>query len=122
LKPGQRLAFAIQRTDKNEKFPYGQDNKVNAKEVGTLAEDFLALVKTQGIEKSNQGKLPIGANADTPSLNRDSGRIQANTNGIAFLIGPWSSHARAISFDHVHTVKASRSLESCIVANLALIS
>ncbi|OSS45447.1 hypothetical protein B5807_10340 [Epicoccum nigrum] len=43
LKPGQRPAFAIQRTDKNEKFPYGQDNKVNAKEVGTLAEDFLAL-------------------------------------------------------------------------------
>ena len=116
MKPGQRPAFAIQRTDKNEKFPYGQDNKVNAKEVGTLAEDFLALVKTQGIEKSNQGKLPIGANADTPSLNRDSGRIQANINGIAFLIGPWSSHARAISFDHVHTVKASRSLESCIVA------
>jgi protein disulfide-isomerase A1 len=42
LKVGTWPAFAIQRTDKNEKFPYDQDNKITEKDIGTFVEDFLA--------------------------------------------------------------------------------
>jgi hypothetical protein len=42
LKAGQWPAFAIQRTAKNEKFPYDQDKKITEKDIGAFVEDFLA--------------------------------------------------------------------------------
>ena len=64
LKAGTWPAFAIQRTDKNEKFPYDQDKKITESDIGTFVEDFIAgkvepSVKSEPIPESQDGPVSV---------------------------------------------------------------
>jgi len=97
LKAGQWPAFAIQRTDKNEKFPYDQDNKVNAKEVGAFVEDFLAgkvepSIKSEPIPEKNDGPV-----ATIVAKNYQEIVIDNEKDVLVEFYAPWCGHCKALA-------------------------
>jgi protein disulfide-isomerase A1 len=97
LKPGTWPAFAIQRTDKNEKFPYDQDNKINEKEIGTFVEDFLAgkvepSVKSEPIPESNDGPVTV-----IVAKNYKDIVIDNDKDVLVEFYAPWCGHCKALA-------------------------
>ncbi|KAF2629996.1 protein disulfide isomerase [Macroventuria anomochaeta] len=97
LKPGTWPAFAIQRTDKNEKFPYDQDLKINEKEIGTFVEDFLAgkaepSIKSEPIPESNDGPVTV-----IVAKNYKDVVIDNDKDVLVEFYAPWCGHCKALA-------------------------
>jgi protein disulfide-isomerase A1 len=97
LKPGTWPAFAIQRTDKNEKFPYDQDLKINEKEIGTFVEDFLAgkvdpSIKSEPIPESNDGPVTV-----VVAKNYKDIVIDNDKDVLVEFYAPWCGHCKALA-------------------------
>lgn len=97
LKPGTWPAFAIQRTDKNEKFPYDQDLKINEKEIGSFVEDFLAgkvdpSIKSEPIPESNDGPVTV-----IVAKNYKDVVIDNDKDVLVEFYAPWCGHCKALA-------------------------
>ncbi|KAJ8115590.1 hypothetical protein OPT61_g2800 [Boeremia exigua] len=97
LKPGTWPAFAIQRTDKNEKFPYDQDLKITEKEIGTFVEDFLAgkvepSIKSDPIPEKNDEPVTI-----IVAKNYKEIVIDNDKDVLVEFYAPWCGHCKALA-------------------------
>lgn len=96
LKVGTWPAFAIQRTDKNEKFPYDQDNKITEKDIGTFVEDFLAgkvepSIKSEPIPET-QGPVNVVVAKNYKELVIDNDK-----DVLLEFYAPWCGHCKALA-------------------------
>jgi protein disulfide-isomerase A1 len=96
LKPGQWPAFAIQRTAKNEKFPYDQDKKITEKDIGTFVDDFLAgkvdpSVKSEPIPET-QGPVNVVVAKNYQELVIDNDK-----DVLLEFYAPWCGHCKALA-------------------------
>ncbi|CAO2656177.1 Nn.00g049800.m01.CDS01 [Neocucurbitaria sp. VM-36] len=97
LKVGTWPAFAIQRTDKNEKFPYDQEAKITEKEIGTFVEDFLAgkvepSVKSEPIPESQDGPVAV-----IVAKNYKDIVIDNDKDVLVEFYAPWCGHCKALA-------------------------
>ncbi|KAF1920459.1 thioredoxin-like domain-containing protein [Ampelomyces quisqualis] len=96
LKAGTWPAFAIQRTDKNEKFPYDQDKKITEKDIGTFVKKFLAgevepSIKSDPIPES-QGPVSV-----VVAKNYQDVVIDNDKDVLLEFYAPWCGHCKALA-------------------------
>lgn len=97
LKVGTWPAFAIQRTDKNEKFPYDQDNKITEKDISTFVEDFLAgkvepSIKSEPIPEKNDDPVTV-----IVAKNYKDIVIDNDKDVLVEFYAPWCGHCKALA-------------------------
>lgn len=97
LKVGTWPAFAIQRTEKNEKFPYDQDAKITEKDIGTFVDDFLSgkvkpSIKSEPIPESNDGPVTV-----IVAHNYEEVVINNNKDVLVEFYAPWCGHCKALA-------------------------
>lgn len=97
LKVGTWPAFAIQKTDKNEKFPYDQDAKITEKDIGAFVDDFLAgkvdpSIKSDPIPESNDGPVTV-----IVAKNYKDIVIDNDKDVLVEFYAPWCGHCKALA-------------------------
>jgi protein disulfide-isomerase A1 len=97
LKVGTWPAFAIQRTEKNEKYPYDQDKKITVKDIGSFVDDFLAgkvepSVKSEPIPESNDGPVTT-----IVAHNYKDVVIDNDKDVLVEFYAPWCGHCKALA-------------------------
>merc|ERR1712137_8276 len=97
LKVGTWPAFAIQRTEKNEKFPYDQEAKITEKDIGTFVDDFLAgkidpSIKSEPIPESNDGPVTV-----VVAHNYKDVVIDNDKDVLVEFYAPWCGHCKALA-------------------------
>lgn len=97
LKPDQWPAFAIQKTEKNEKFPYDQDKKINVKNIGAFVDEFLAgkvdpSIKSEPIPESNDGPVTV-----IVAKNYQDVVIDNDKDVLVEFYAPWCGHCKALA-------------------------
>jgi protein disulfide-isomerase A1 len=97
LKVGTWPAFAIQRTEKNEKYPYDQDKKITVKDIGSFVDDFLAgkvepSIKSEPIPESNDGPV-----ATIVAHNYKDIVIDNDKDVLVEFYAPWCGHCKALA-------------------------
>jgi protein disulfide-isomerase A1 len=96
LKVGTWPAFAIQKTEKNEKYPYDQDKKITEKDIGTFVDDFLAgkvepSIKSEPIPES-QGPVNV-----VVAKNYKDIVIDNDKDVLLEFYAPWCGHCKALA-------------------------
>ncbi|OAL54901.1 protein disulfide-isomerase [Pyrenochaeta sp. DS3sAY3a] len=116
LKVGTWPAFAIQRTDKNEKFPYDQELKITEKEIGTFVEDFLAgkvdpSIKSDPIPESQDGPVTIVVAKNYQELVIDNDK-----DVLLEFYAPWCGHCKALApkYDELGQLFATEELSKLV--------
>ncbi len=97
LKVGTWPAFAIQRTDKNEKYPYDQDAKITEKDISAFVEDFVAgkvepSIKSEPIPESNDGPVTV-----IVAKNYQDVVINNEKDVLVEFYAPWCGHCKALA-------------------------
>jgi protein disulfide-isomerase A1 len=97
LKVGTWPAFAIQRTEKNEKYPYDQEKKITVKDIGSFVDDFLAgkvdpSIKSEPIPESNDGPV-----ATIVAHNYKEIVIDNEKDVLVEFYAPWCGHCKALA-------------------------
>jgi protein disulfide-isomerase A1 len=96
LKVGTWPAFAIQKTEKNEKYPYDQDKKITEKDIGTFVDDFLAgkvepSIKSEPIPES-QGPVSVIVAKNYKEIVLDNDK-----DVLVEFYAPWCGHCKALA-------------------------
>ena len=97
LKAGTWPAFAIQRTDKNEKYPYDQEKKITEKDIGAFVDDFVAgkvepSIKSEPIPESNDGPVKV-----IVAKNYKDVVIENEKDVLVEFYAPWCGHCKALA-------------------------
>lgn len=97
LEVGKWPAFAIQKTDKNQKFPFDQTKTVDAKEIGAFVEDFVAgkvepSIKSEPIPESQDGPVTV-----VVAKNYDELVINNDKDVLLEFYAPWCGHCKALA-------------------------
>lgn len=97
LEVGKWPAFAIQRTDKNQKFPYDQDKKITEKDIGQFVDDFVAgkvqpSIKSEPIPETQEGPVTV-----VVAKNYDDIVINNDKDVLLEFYAPWCGHCKALA-------------------------
>ena len=100
LEVGNWPAFAIQDTEKNQKFPFGEQGDIKAlseKTIGTFIEDFLAgkiepSVKSEPIPEKQEGPVHVVVAKNYQELVIDNEK-----DVLLEFYAPWCGHCKALA-------------------------
>lgn len=97
LEVGKFPAFAIQNTDKNQKFPYDQSKKLTEKEIGQFVDDFVAgkvepSIKSEPIPEKQEGPVTV-----VVAKNYDEVVINNDKDVLLEFYAPWCGHCKALA-------------------------
>ncbi|KAF2177419.1 protein disulfide isomerase [Zopfia rhizophila CBS 207.26] len=97
LEVGKFPAFAIQKTDKNQKFPYDQDKKITEKDIGKFVDDFVAgnvepSIKSEPIPEKQEGPVTV-----VVAKNYDELVINNEKDVLLEFYAPWCGHCKALA-------------------------
>lgn len=97
LEVGKFPAFAIQKTDKNQKFPYDQTKAITEKDIGAFVDDFVAgkvepSIKSEPIPESNDGPVTV-----VVAKNYDELVINNDKDVLLEFYAPWCGHCKALA-------------------------
>ncbi|KAF2278419.1 protein disulfide isomerase [Westerdykella ornata] len=114
LEVGKWPAFAIQRTDKNQKFPYDQEKKITEKDIGQFVEDFIAgkiepSIKSEPIPETQEGPVTV-----VVAKNYDELVINNDKDVLLEFYAPWCGHCKALApkYEELAALYASEELSS----------
>jgi len=88
-------AFAIQEIEKNQKFPYPQDKKLNAKDIGKFAQDFVdgkvePSIKSEPVPEKNDGPVTVIVAHNYKEIIMDETK-----DVLVEFYAPWCGHCKA---------------------------
>jgi protein disulfide-isomerase A1 len=97
LKVGTWPAFAIQQTEKNEKYPFDQESKITEKSIGKFVDDFLAgkiepSIKSEPIPESNNDPVKVIVAHNYKELVIDNDK-----DVLVEFYAPWCGHCKALA-------------------------
>lgn len=97
LEVGKFPAFAIQKTDKNQKFPYDQEKKITEKDIGAFVEDFVAgkvepSIKSEPIPEKQDGPVTV-----VVAKNYEELVINNDKDVLLEFYAPWCGHCKALA-------------------------
>ncbi|KAF2738022.1 disulfide-isomeras-like protein [Polyplosphaeria fusca] len=115
LELGKFPAFAIQRTDKNQKYPFDQTKEITEKAVGEFVDDFVAgkvepSVKSEPIPESQEGvTVVVAKNYDELVLNNEK-------DVLLEFYAPWCGHCKALApkYEELAGLYASEELSKLV--------
>lgn len=97
LEAGKWPAFAIQDTQKNQKFPYDQEQKVNSKNIGKFLDDFVAgkvepSVKSEPIPDKQEGPVTV-----VVAKNYNDIVLDDKKDVLIEFYAPWCGHCKSLA-------------------------
>ncbi|KAI9756380.1 MAG: hypothetical protein M4579_003884 [Chaenotheca gracillima] len=97
LDPEKFPAFAIQEINKNQKFPFDQDKKLTAKDVGKFVQDFLdgkiePSIKSEPIPEKQEGPVQVIVAKNYDAIVKDDKK-----DVLVEYYAPWCGHCKALA-------------------------
>ncbi|KAF2219990.1 protein disulfide-isomerase [Elsinoe ampelina] len=97
LEVGKWPAFAIQEINKNQKFPYSQDEKITAKSIEKFVNDFVTgkiepSIKSEPIPESNDGPVTVVVAKNYEQIVKDDKK-----DVLIEFYAPWCGHCKALA-------------------------
>lgn len=97
LEVGKWPAFAIQKTDKNEKYPLDQDKKITKDEISKFVDDFVAgkikpSIKSEPLPESQDGPVTVLVAHNYQELVIDNDK-----DVLVEFYAPWCGHCKALA-------------------------
>ena len=95
LEVGKWPAFAIQETVKNQKFPYDQNKKITAEDIGRFVDDFVEgkvepSIKSEPVPEKQDGPVTI-----VVAKNYDEIVLDDSKDVLIEFYAPWCGHCKA---------------------------
>lgn len=97
LEVGKFPAFAIQKTEKNEKYPFDQEKKVTEKDITAFVDDFIAgkvepSIKSEPIPESQDGPVAVVVAKNYKEIVLDNDK-----DVLLEFYAPWCGHCKALA-------------------------